>query len=107
MPGIDGLRAVAVGSVLVYHLGAGWLPGGFLGVDVFFVISGFLITSLLVSEYRSTGSVRLRRFWLRRAWRLLPAVLLMMLLTLAAMLVLHPRRSAGCAGRWWRHWRTS
>jgi peptidoglycan/LPS O-acetylase OafA/YrhL len=76
MPGIDGLRALAVLAVFVYHFhnGGGWLPGGFLGVDVFFVISGYLITSLLLSEYRKEGRVDLLRFWLRRARRLLPAV---------------------------------
>ncbi len=99
MPGIDGLRAIAVGSVLIYHLGAAWLPGGYLGVDVFFVISGFLITSLLVSEHRATGRIALRRFWLRRAWRLLPAVLLMMLLTLTAMLILHPEEVGRLRGQ--------
>jgi len=76
MPGIDGLRAIAVLAVFVYHFhnGGGWLPGGFLGVDVFFVISGYLITSLLLSEFRREGRVDLVRFWLRRARRLLPAV---------------------------------
>jgi peptidoglycan/LPS O-acetylase OafA/YrhL len=76
MPGVDGLRALAVLAVFVYHFhnGGGWLPGGFLGVDVFFVISGYLITSLLLSEFRRTGRVDLVRFWLRRARRLLPAV---------------------------------
>ena len=76
MPGIDGLRALAVLAVFVYHFhnGGGWLPGGFLGVDVFFVISGYLITSLLLSEFRNQGRVDLVRFWLRRARRLLPAV---------------------------------
>ncbi len=89
MPGIDGLRAFAVGSVLIYHLGAPWLPGGYLGVDVFLVISGFLITSLLLSEHDATGRIDLRRFWLRRARRLLPAVLVMIGIVLVAMLVLH------------------
>src|SRR6266498_2114659 len=76
MPGLDGLRAIAVLAVFVYHFhnGGGWLPGGFLGVDVFFVISGDLITSLLLSEFRRTGRVDLVAFWLRRARRLLPAV---------------------------------
>ena len=76
MPGLDGLRAIAVLGVFVYHFhnGGGWLPGGFLGVDVFFVISGYLITSLLLSEFRKEGRVDLVRFWLRRARRLLPAV---------------------------------
>jgi peptidoglycan/LPS O-acetylase OafA/YrhL len=76
MPGLDGLRAIAVLAVFVYHFhnGGGWLPGGFLGVDVFFVISGYLITSLLLSEFRKEGRIDLVAFWLRRARRLLPAV---------------------------------
>jgi peptidoglycan/LPS O-acetylase OafA/YrhL len=76
MPGLDGLRAIAVLAVFVYHFsnGGGLLPGGFLGVDVFFVISGYLITSLLLSEFRKEGRVDLVAFWLRRARRLLPAV---------------------------------
>src|SRR4051795_653379 len=75
MPGVDALRALAVLAVFFYHANSsGWLPGGFLGVDVFFVISGYLITSLLLSEFRKEGRVDLVRFWLRRARRLLPAV---------------------------------
>jgi peptidoglycan/LPS O-acetylase OafA/YrhL len=76
MPGLDGLRAIAVLAVFAYHFsnGGGLLPGGFLGVDVFFVISGYLITSLLLSEFRKEGRVDLVAFWLRRARRLLPAV---------------------------------
>lgn len=72
--GLDGLRALAIVAVLVFHLHEGWLPGGFLGVDVFFVISGFLITSLLVHEVSSTGRLDAPRFWVRRARRLLPAL---------------------------------
>jgi lysophospholipase L1-like esterase len=75
LPGIDALRAIAVLAVFAYHAGIGWMPGGFLGVDVFFVISGYLITSLLLSEYRRGGHVKLGRFWLRRARRLLPVSL--------------------------------
>jgi peptidoglycan/LPS O-acetylase OafA/YrhL len=74
MPGIDAMRALAVLAVFGYHAGLGWLPGGFLGVDVFFVISGYLITSLLLREFRGTGKIELARFWVRRARRLLPAV---------------------------------
>lgn len=78
-PALDGVRAVAVLSVLAFHFGLGRLPGGFIGVDVFFALSGFLITSLLVREYRQTGRVDLMAFWGRRARRLLPALLLLLL----------------------------
>jgi peptidoglycan/LPS O-acetylase OafA/YrhL len=98
MPGVDGLRALAVAAVVVYHVNGGWLPGGFLGVDVFFVISGYLITSLLLSEYRKAGTINLPRFWLRRARRLLPALFLMLAATLAAMLILHPGEVARLHG---------
>jgi hypothetical protein len=74
-PAIDGLRALAVAAVLLFH--AGHLSGGFLGVDTFFVISGFLITGLLLREVENTGSVALGAFWARRARRLLPALALM------------------------------
>src|SRR5579871_3106582 len=74
MPAIDGLRAVAVAAVFLYHADPSWLPGGFFGVDVFFVISGYLITSLLLTESAGTGGVDLLRFWARRARRLLPAL---------------------------------
>lgn len=74
LPGIDAMRALAVLAVFGYHAGLGWTPGGFLGVDVFFVISGYLITSLLLREFQRGGHVELGRFWLRRAQRLLPAV---------------------------------
>ncbi|MBN9623246.1 MAG: acyltransferase, partial [Actinobacteria bacterium] len=74
MPGIDAMRALAVLAVFGYHAGLDWVPGGFLGVDVFFVISGYLITSLLLREFRGSGGIKLGRFWLRRARRLLPAV---------------------------------
>ncbi|HEY2272492.1 MAG TPA: acyltransferase family protein [Jatrophihabitantaceae bacterium] len=72
--GLDGLRAVAVLAVVAFHLDYALLPGGFLGVDIFFVISGFLITYLLVGEILETGRLRLRAFYLRRARRLMPAV---------------------------------
>jgi peptidoglycan/LPS O-acetylase OafA/YrhL len=78
-PALDGIRAVAVLSVIAYHFGYRWAPGGFLGVDVFFVLSGYLITSLLLSEHARTGRIALREFWLRRARRLLPALFLMLI----------------------------
>ena len=77
-PGLDGLRALSVGAVLLYHSGYGWAQGGFLGVEVFFVISGYLITSLLLAEWRISGDINLPAFWGRRARRLLPALFLML-----------------------------
>lgn len=99
MPGVDGLRALAVAAVVIYHLGAGWLPGGYLGVDVFLVISGFLITSLLLVEHDRTGRIDLRRFWFRRARRLLPAVFVMIAVVLAVMLILHAGEVARLRGQ--------
>jgi peptidoglycan/LPS O-acetylase OafA/YrhL len=74
LAGLDGLRALAIVAVLVFHLDPTWLPGGFLGVDVFFVVSGFLITTLLVRERVAGGRIDLPGFWSRRARRLLPAL---------------------------------
>ena len=73
-PGLDGLRAISVIAVICYHAGFGWMHGGFFGVEVFFVVSGFLITSLLIEERERTGRIALRQFWARRARRLLPAL---------------------------------
>src|SRR5690625_381097 len=70
LPGLDGLRAVAVIAVLFYHGGFGWAKGGYLGVDLFFVLSGFLISGLLIGEVQRSGTVSLRDFWIRRARRL-------------------------------------
>src|SRR3954451_3919195 len=78
-PGLDGLRAISVVAVVLYHAGFSWMHGGFLGVEVFFVVSGFLITSLLLEEREGTGGVRLKQFWLRRARRLLPALFAVLL----------------------------
>ena len=75
---LDGIRAFAVVGVVLYHAGVRWIPGGLLGVDVFFVLSGFLITSLLLREVGSGGKIDLRAFWIRRARRLLPALLLVL-----------------------------
>ncbi len=75
LAGLDGLRALAIMAVLVFHLDPSWLPGGFLGVDVFFVVSGFLITTLLVRERVTNGRIDLPGFWSRRARRLIPALL--------------------------------
>jgi peptidoglycan/LPS O-acetylase OafA/YrhL len=75
---LDGLRAIAVLSVIAYHDNYSWAKGGFLGVDAFFVLSGFLITTLLVLEFRRASTIRLPAFWARRARRLLPALLLVL-----------------------------
>ncbi|MEK7292885.1 MAG: acyltransferase, partial [Actinomycetota bacterium] len=82
LPSLDGLRAIAVIAVIIYHANKGWLGGGFLGVEVFFVISGYLITTLLVTESSNTGRVDLKAFWLRRARRLLPALWTLLLLVI-------------------------
>src|SRR2546423_13422460 len=82
-PGLDGLRALAIVGVLLYHAGLRWMPGGLLGVDLFFVISGFLITSLLVGELQRSGRIALAGFYGRRARRLLPAVAIVLVVTTA------------------------
>jgi len=76
--GLDGLRAVAVALVVGFHFGVGWLGGGFVGVDVFYVLSGYLITGLLLAEFARRERIGLMAFWLRRARRLLPALLLVL-----------------------------
>lgn len=78
VPALDGLRALAVVAVIVYHANHAWLGGGFLGVEVFFVVSGYLITLLLTAERERTGTVSLREFWVRRARRLLPALFVLL-----------------------------
>ena len=75
---LDGLRGVAVLAVVFYHFAPDVTPGGFLGVDLFFVLSGFLITSLLVNEWGGAGRISLSSFWVRRARRLVPALFLVL-----------------------------
>ena len=87
---LDGMRAFAVTAVILYHANPSWAIGGYFGVDVFFVLSGFLITTLLLGEWRGSGGVGLRSFWGRRARRLLPALFLMMAVV-GAVAVLLPR----------------
>src|SRR3954467_179456 len=89
-PDIEGLRAVAVLAVVLFHAGVPGLPGGFVGVDVFFVVSGFLITGMLWREIRETGSVRLARFYGARARRLLPAGVAVLVVTATASAWLLP-----------------
>jgi peptidoglycan/LPS O-acetylase OafA/YrhL len=87
-PGLDGLRGLSVLAVIGYHAGFGWLRGGWIGVEVFFVVSGFLITSLLVEERESSGRIDLGQFWRRRARRLLPALGVMLAVVATATLLL-------------------
>lgn len=98
LPHVEGLRAVAVLAVLWYHVGLPGMPGGFVGVDIFFVISGFLITGLLLREREATGRISLRHFYSRRLRRILPAVLATIVATVAvAALVLAPLQVPGIA----------
>ncbi len=92
IPALDGMRAVAVAGVLLFHAGLSWIKGGTLGVDIFYVLSGFLITALLVAERDRTGRIGLGAFYLRRARRLLPALVLVLLfVSIVWGLVLKPR----------------
>jgi peptidoglycan/LPS O-acetylase OafA/YrhL len=88
--GLDGVRALSVLAIIAFHTGLNSVPGGFYGVDAFFVLSGFLITSLLVKEWDGTGSIRLRRFWAARARRLLPA-LFVLVAAIGVVLAVMPR----------------
>jgi peptidoglycan/LPS O-acetylase OafA/YrhL len=107
---LDGLRGLAILSVLSFHLGL--LPGGSLGVDIFFVLSGFLITVLLVEEWQQRGSISLKAFYLRRALRLLPAFLTLLLILGLSSLLLEPaaatvrRREMIVAGCYVANWPT-
>ncbi|OJV23524.1 MAG: hypothetical protein BGO26_12530 [Actinobacteria bacterium 69-20] len=111
IPGLDGLRAIAVIAVVLFHLNPDYLSGGFLGVDLFFVISGYLITRLLVAEHQRTGRISIGRFYLRRARRLLPAVaLLLAVVSVAGGLIWRDQRptlagglfsSMGYVTNWW------
>src|SRR3954452_6007258 len=91
VPGLDGLRAIAVLAVIAYHVKAGWAPGGLLGVGVFFTLSGYLITDILLGQVRS-GGIRVKAFWLARARRLLPALFLMLLVVAVWVTVIGPEQ---------------
>ncbi|HET9691241.1 MAG TPA: acyltransferase family protein [Acidimicrobiales bacterium] len=109
--GLDGLRALCLLAVLLFHSNFSWARGGFLGVTAFFVLSGFLITGLLVLEARSTGSIRLPKFWARRARRLAPGVLVLFALVIVYLKWGAYRVPAGVAGDgiaaalWVANWR--
>ena len=98
MAGLDGLRAVAVLAVVLYHLNVGWASGGLLGVGVFFVLSGYLITDLLLAEREREGAIALGRFWLRRARRLLPALWVMLVVVTLWIVFLDPSQLGGIRG---------
>jgi peptidoglycan/LPS O-acetylase OafA/YrhL len=110
MPGLDGLRAVAVLGVIAYHLGFAWAPGGLLGVGVFFTLSGYLITDILLNQV-DRGGIRLKSFWLARARRLLPALFVMLIVVMAWVTVIGPHQpgdfrtsaltAAGYVNNWW------
>jgi peptidoglycan/LPS O-acetylase OafA/YrhL len=90
MPGLDGLRAIAVLSVIVFHLGFNWAPGGLLGVGIFFTLSGYLITDLLLAQLSARGKIKLGSFWLARARRLLPALFVMLAVVVAWVTIFGP-----------------
>src|SRR5580658_8636610 len=98
MPGLDGLRALAVLAVIAYHEGFGWASGGLLGVGVFFTLSGFLITSLLIEQWAGRGRIKLGDFWLRRARRLLPALFVMLAVVTAWVTIAGRARLANLRG---------
>lgn len=87
--GLDGLRALAVIAVIAYHLAPSFLPGGYIGVDIFFVISGFLITTLLITEHTRTHKISLKKFWERRAKRILPALIAVVCIISPIALLIH------------------
>ena len=110
MPGLDGLRAVAVLGVILYHLKFGWAEGGLLGVGVFFTLSGYLITDILLTQV-NRGGIKLKSFWLARARRLLPALFLMLVVVTAWVTVIGPHQpsefrtaelsAVGYVNNWW------
>ncbi len=110
MPGLDGLRALAVLAVLAFHLEVGWAPGGLLGVGIFFTLSGYLITDILLEGW-ARGGIALGRFWLQRARRLLPALFVVLIVVTAWVTLLKPSEleplrgavaaAAGYVSNWW------
>lgn len=97
MPGLDGLRAVAVLAVFAYHLGFDWAPGGLLGVGVFFTLSGYLITDILLAQV-ARGGIRLKSFWFARARRLLPALFVLLIVVTAWVTILGPHQPSDYRG---------
>src|SRR5580765_3279605 len=109
MPGLDGLRAIAVLGVILFHLGFGWAEGGLLGVGVFFTLSGYLITDILLTQFTG-GRRRMRSFWAARARRLLPGLFLMLIVVTAWVTTIGPhqpadfRDAAGSAVGYFNNW---
>jgi peptidoglycan/LPS O-acetylase OafA/YrhL/lysophospholipase L1-like esterase len=111
LPGLDGLRAIAVGAVVAYHVGLGWAQGGLLGVGVFFTLSGYLITDLLLGQQETADKLQLADFWRRRARRLLPALFVMLAVVTAWVTLLDRSQlpairgavvaSVGYVSNWW------
>ncbi|HSZ47238.1 MAG TPA: acyltransferase family protein [Streptosporangiaceae bacterium] len=110
MPGLDGLRAIAVLAVIAFHEQFSWAPGGLLGVGVFFTLSGYLITDLLLGQWRGSGRLHLADFWLRRARRLLPALFAMLAIVTAWVTIADRSRLSGMRGpvgaaaTYWSNW---
>jgi peptidoglycan/LPS O-acetylase OafA/YrhL len=111
MPGLDGLRAIAVLGVIAYHLKFEWAEGGLLGVGVFFTLSGYLITDILLNQVRRSGRIEFKSFWLARARRLLPALFVMLTVVMAWVTLIGPHQpgefraealaAAGYVNNWW------
>ena len=98
LPGLDGIRAIAVLGVLLYHADLGFLPGGFLGVDVFFVLSGFLITTLLLEQFQRTGTIDFKSFYLGRVRRLFPALIALLIVVAIACVFVYQDAARKTAG---------
>ena len=101
LPGLDGIRAISVAAVLLYHADLPWMPGGFLGVEVFFVISGYLITLILTEEHSRSSTISLRNFWTRRARRLLPALYTLLAVVSVIVLLFYREEAANLAAQVW------
>ncbi|MGE7612251.1 acyltransferase family protein, partial [Paenibacillus sp. NPDC101420] len=98
MPGIDGLRALSVIAVIAYHLDLNWAPGGLIGVGIFFVLSGYLITDQIIQRWKQDRRFDLKDFWIRRARRLLPAMFVMLFVTAMWLLLFDRSRLAALQG---------
>ena len=103
VPGLDGLRGLAVAAVVIYHFFGDALPGGYLGVDMFFVLSGFLITSLLLREYDTTGTVNLKDFWVRRLRRIMPTAIVVLVICTAIVGVIGGDFAVNIRTQFWVH----